>query len=102
MFFNEGRFDDAYVRVEHAKSHTSNSTYNLGRAMGLQAKFWYQQHKLEEAKSEVLGAIDLFEKLGAAWDAEITRELLQQIEQAMKDGELLDVVLPRVRINFPF
>jgi len=32
LFHNEGRFDDAQAHVEHAKSYTANSAYNLSYA----------------------------------------------------------------------
>jgi len=81
LFFKEGRFDDAHASVERAKSHCINNPYNLGRAIELQARFWYGQGKFEEAKSEALGAADVFERLGAAKDLEDCRALLRDIEE---------------------
>ena len=81
LFFKEGRFDDAHASVERAKSHCINDPYSLGRAMELQARFWYGQGKFEEAKSEALGAADVFERLGAAKDLEDCRALLRDIEE---------------------
>jgi tetratricopeptide (TPR) repeat protein len=66
LFLDEGRFDDAHAHVERAKSHAVNNAYYLGRAMELQARVWYKQHRLEEARSEALRAADVYEKLGAA------------------------------------
>ena len=43
--------------------------------------FRSQQHMFEEATSEALRALDMFEKLGATNDAEDTRELLEQIDR---------------------
>jgi len=88
LFRNEGRFDDAQAHVEHAKSHAVDSAYNLGRAMELQARVWYRQSKLEEARSEALRAADVYEKLGAAKDVEDCRKLLRDIEKEL-DFELL-------------
>jgi hypothetical protein len=34
--------------------------------MELQAQIWYKQDRLEEARSEALRAIDIYQKLGAA------------------------------------
>jgi len=48
--------------------------------MELQARVWYNQHRLEEARSEVLRAADVFEKLGAAKDLEGCRKLLQIVQ----------------------
>jgi len=80
---DEGRFDDAQAHVEQAKLHATNSnnTYSEARAMKLQAKVWHRQRRLEEAKSEALGAIDMLEKLGATYQVRLVRELLQQIDR---------------------
>ena len=64
LFRNGGRFDDAHNHIEHAKSHTAGNTYYLGCAMELQARVWYNQHRLEEAKSDALRATDVYEKIG--------------------------------------
>jgi tetratricopeptide (TPR) repeat protein len=74
--FDQGRFDDAHAHIERAKSHAVNAYY-LGRAMKLQADLWYNQHRLEEAKSEALRAVEVFEKLGAAKDVDDCREILR-------------------------
>jgi tetratricopeptide (TPR) repeat protein len=83
LFCNEGRFDDVQAHIERAKSHTVNSTYNLGYAMELQASVLYQQHRLEEARTEALRAVDIYAKLGAARDMENCRKLLQKIENEL-------------------
>jgi len=102
---DEGNFDDAHAHVEQAKLHAidSNDTYILARVMHLQAEFWHRQHRFEEAKCEALDAVDLFEKLGAADDAELVGELLQQIDldacESDDNGELLTAVLPVVFVD---
>jgi len=83
LFYSEGRFDDANTHIEHAKSHTVNSAYNLGRAMETQAGVWYMQCRLEEARSEALRALDIFEKLGVAKNVERCRMLLQDIQEEL-------------------
>jgi len=105
----EGRFDKATVYLERAKPHTTNSTYNLGRATELQAKVWYRQHRLKEARSEALAATDIFEKLGAVDDLESCRGLLRSIEEEMNDpvalyfdGELLETSPLPTPINSPW
>jgi hypothetical protein len=61
------RFDDAHAHIEQAKSHTVNNTYSWVARSLLQAQVWYrQQDRLEDAKSEALRALEIFEKLGAA------------------------------------
>ena len=77
LFTREGKFEDAQVHVEHARVHAVNDPYLLAYAMDLQARVWYGQGRFEEARSEALRALDAFEKLGAAHNAEITRQLLQ-------------------------
>jgi len=77
--------------------------------MELQAYFWYQQDKLEQAKSEALRAVDIYEKLGAAQDVEGCRQLLQRIDEELNSsvasdesddyGKLLETVLFVVSIN---
>jgi len=83
LFFDQDKFDDAHVHIERVKSHAANNTYHLGRTMHLQANIWYRQDRLEQAKSEGLRAADVFEKLGAARDLEVCRELLQWIDDKM-------------------
>jgi len=107
LFFGEGRLNDAHTHIENAKSHTTSGTYNLGRAMALQAEFWYSQGVFEKARSGASHAVDVFEKLGAAQDLERCRELLRRIDKQLNtsvvsdelnvDGESLKTPpLPRV------
>jgi tetratricopeptide (TPR) repeat protein len=83
LFFCKGRFSDAHAHIECAKSHTVNDIYFLGHAMELQAGFWFEQGRLEEARSEALDAANIYEKLGATRDMEECRKLLQKIEVRM-------------------
>jgi len=85
VFLKDGRFDDAHAHVEHAKSHAVNDTYLLARASELQAWFWKDQHRFEGAKSEALRALDMYEKLGAANDAEDVRQLLGKIDDELEE-----------------
>ena len=87
LSFGKSRFEDARAHAERAKSHAIDSSdlYLLGRAMELQAKSWYRQRKLEEAKSVVLGATDLYEKIGATGGVEDCRAILRDIEEAMNE-----------------
>ena len=100
LFLGEGEFDDANTYIERAKAHSIDNMYQLGRAMGIQARVWYRQGRLEDATSEASCALEVYEKLGSAKDARHCRALLQEIEQAMKSrstsansdysGELLE------------
>ena len=102
---DEGRFNDAHAHVEQAKLHAinGNDKYVLARAMELQAWFWRTQHRFGEAKSEALGAVEIFGKLEAADDVERVRWLLQQIDldacESDDDGELLTTVPPIVFVD---
>ena len=83
LFLDEGQFDNAHSHIERAKSYAVNSTYLLGRAIHLQALVWYRQHRFEDAKSEALQALEVYERFGAAVDAEACRCLLQELEKGM-------------------
>jgi tetratricopeptide (TPR) repeat protein len=85
LFFDEGRFGDAHAHIECARLHVVNDPYCLGCAMHLQAWLYYSQCRLEEAKSEALCTVNVFEKLGASRDVERCRELLQWIEEDMNN-----------------
>jgi len=85
LFYDEARFDDTNAHLERAKSYTGNSAYNLGCVMEMQAEVWYNQDRLEEARSEALRATDVYEKLGAVRDVGDCRKLLQLIEKKMGD-----------------
>ena len=98
LSFDHGRLDDAHAHVEQAKLHATNAndTYALASATRLQAWLWHRQHRFGEAKSEAWRAMEMFEKLGAADDAERVRRLLQQIDldacESDDDGELLTTI----------
>ena len=83
LFSKQGRFGDSHVHIGHAKLHMANHAYNSGRVMDLEAKILHAEHKLDEAKSEVLRAIDVFEVLGAGKDLELCRNRLRKIEREM-------------------
>ena len=83
--FHDGRkFDDAQSHIEQAKSHAIEDAYNLGRAMDVQAEIWYRQGRLDEAKAEILRALETFEKLGATSELPGSRSILRKIERAIK------------------
>ena len=82
LFCNDSAFDDSDSHIKQAKSHAVGREYDLSRAAELHAKIWYRQGKLKEARSEVLHAEEIYEKLGSATDVQDCRDLLQEIEQA--------------------
>jgi tetratricopeptide (TPR) repeat protein len=83
LFRDEKELDEANAHITQAKSHAFDDTYKLGYAMQLQASIWYRQHRLEDAKSEALRALGVYEKVGAG-DMGGCRELLQVIGQAIE------------------
>ena len=86
LFLDEDRFDDGYVHIDRAESHIvgDSSPYHLGRVVNLRAEALYRQRRLEEAKSEALRALEMFEKLGATGDLDFCRDFLQEIEGSTK------------------
>ena len=83
LFLDERMLVDAQVHVEHAKSYAVNNTYRLGLTTEKQAKLWYIQGRLEESEAEVLRAIDMFEKVGAARELKRCEGHLWRIEEEM-------------------
>jgi tetratricopeptide (TPR) repeat protein len=100
LFSDEDEFDDAHVHIEHAKSHTADGTYSLGRAMELEARIWYRQRRLEEARSGAQRALETYERLGAENDVEECRVLLRDIESGF-DGKLSGMMLLCTPVNSP-
>ena len=90
-FSEQGKFKDAQTRLEHAKSHAVNRTYLLAQAMYQQAWLWDLQGRFRDANSEASRALKVFKKLGAANDADATRQLLRQIYP--DDCKLLETIL---------
>ena len=80
LFCDEGAFDDAHVRAEQARPHAGEDKYRLGRLTELRAHIWFRQRKLKEARSEVLRAKGIYEKLGLATNVQECRYLLQEID----------------------
>jgi hypothetical protein len=70
--------------VKQAKEYALDDKYYLGRSMEAHARIWYRQGRHEEAVSEVMCAIEIFGKLGAAVDLERCRDLIRDVEQSMK------------------
>ena len=81
LFRDEEKFDEAHAQIEQAKLHVVNDAYRLGCAVDLQAGVCYWQGRLEDAASEALRALEIFDKLGALTDADHCRTLLRDIKQ---------------------
>ena len=111
LFLDEGRFDDAQAHADRAKPHAVDDAHKLGWAMYLQAKVWYKQRRLEEARAEALRAADILERLGAAMALEECIKFLQHIEgklnrpvasgQSGSDCKLPQILRFPTPINFP-
>jgi len=84
LSFEQGRLDDAQAHIERSKLHAVDNPHTLGCAMANQASFLRGQHRLEEARSEALRAVDLFERIGSTNWVGICREFLLDIEEEMK------------------
>ncbi|KAF9785133.1 hypothetical protein BJ322DRAFT_1192976 [Thelephora terrestris] len=83
LFHTRKDFDSANLHAQRAKSHTVDHVHHLGRAMEMQARIWCRQRRLEDARSEALAALGIYEKLGVAQDAGRCDNLLRRIERAM-------------------
>ena len=112
LFGDEDKFDDAHLHLEQARQYAMGNQYFLGRVMEAQAEMWYSQGRYEAGAAEVLRAIEIYEKLGAARDLEGCRDLLRNIERAFKElpapgesdsgGEFSEINLLPTPANFPF
>jgi tetratricopeptide (TPR) repeat protein len=109
LFLREDRLDDGHAHVERAMLCTVNNAFNLGTAMVLRAMLWQSQHRLEEARSNVLRAADVFEKLGAPRAKEVCEGILQKLQEDLSNPvasgeirEFLQIMPLSTRIDFPF
>ena len=84
LYFDEDGLDGAHVHIKRAKSHAVDNSYNLGRAMEVQAQIWYRQRRFRDATSEALRAKKIYEQLGAMNDAKSCRALLRNITKVMR------------------
>ena len=88
VLLGEGRLNDANAQVEQIKLGAADNLYFLGRAMGVQSSIWYRQGRFEDAKSEVLRALEIFENLGSAEDVEWHKNMLLRIEAATESRSI--------------
>ena len=86
LFLAEYKFNGAQTHVERAKAHAVGDGYSLGCAAEAQAVVWYRQGRLEDARSEILRANEVYEKLESAERLRDNREALQMIEEVMVSG----------------
>ena len=91
LSLGQGRFDDANAYIGQAKKYTAGSDYDLGRMMETQAVILCRQGKLDDANSEALGALKIFESLRASNGMTSCKNLLQEIERA-RAGEFPQIL----------
>ena len=89
LFYDENDLDNANVHIARAKPYAADDAYALGCAMKMQAQIWCRQCRLEDARLEVLHALEVYKKLGAVQGVGECRELLLQIEQEMESQHVL-------------
>ena len=104
LLLEEDRFDDAQVYVEDLKLHAVNDPLRLGIAMLVQVEIWRHKGKLEEARFELLQAIDLYEEIGVSADYVGGLKVdLQEVEEAIKEkrkiGEFFGAVQRLLPVN---
>ena len=108
VFRDQGEFNEASTHIEQARSYAVHDKLQLGRATEMQAIVWYQQLRLEEAKSEALHALEILEKLGVAEDARGCQDLLRNIDRGITGqstssrGEHLETIPHPTFVNFCF
>ena len=90
VLLDQDKLNDADAHVKQLRLRAADNLDRLGRATEMQARIWYQQHRLEDAKSEALRALEIYENLGATTNAEGCRAMLQRIESA-KESHLTGV-----------
>ena len=105
LFLSDCEFDGATAHLEQAKPHVVNNPHSYGLTMLVQVLVWLHQRRFEDARSEALGALEIFEKLGVGRDVERCRRMLQIIDEAETQirsfGELLSVILCSASVNIP-
>ena len=104
LFIKEDKFDDAHAHLEQAKLHTVNSAYHQGQIALMQVTTYYNQYRLEDAMSEVLRALRIFEELGIQNHINDCRDLLEEIKGVTKSCDtsaLAASFLERLRILCP-
>jgi tetratricopeptide (TPR) repeat protein len=80
VFCRQGRFNDANAHIGQLKLDAGNNLFDSGNAMEVQARIWYGQRRLEDAKSEALCVLEILQGVGAAVGVKCCRYLLQIID----------------------
>ena len=80
LFVRERNFEAINAHLEGAKLHAVNNAGNVAHTVALQGIIFFLQGRYEEAKPEVLRAVEAFEKIGATLDAGTYRRLYDTME----------------------
>ena len=86
MLFLERKFDNGQARLECAKSYAVNDAHCRAHVLEAQAWVWSGQGRFEEAKSEALRALGMFEQLGASVSAERMGQVLGWINRDAQEA----------------
>ena len=82
LYLEEGKLNDAQAHIKRAKSYAGSDMFFLGYGAYVGARILSAQNKPEEAKSEALRAISIFENLGDTDDGvKEIRQLIEEIEE---------------------
>ena len=91
LLLKEGRLDDALVHLERLKSDAVYNLLSLGLAAVVQVCAWRREGRFEEAESEVLRVIGVYEKAGAPADfLEFSKRYLREVEEKMNNPAASD------------
>ena len=87
LYFWEDKLIDAHAHIEQAKSYAGNDMILLGSAFYYGALILSAQTGLEEAKSEALHALAIFEKFGTTDPVEETMQVLKEIDKKIQERD---------------
>ena len=94
LFIEEDKLDDAHAHLEQAKSHAVNNAHHRGCAAFLLAEVYHKQCRLEDAMSEALYALGIFEEFRILGYIEDCRDRLEEIREAMENRDTSPVSSP--------
>ena len=77
LYIEQDKLNDAQTHIEHVKSLAQDDMLKLGSAVYYGARVLHKRKRFEEAKSEALHALAIFEELGATDLAERVRLFLE-------------------------
>ena len=81
-FFDQAEFDDAHTHINQGEKYVIDDPFLHSRTTEMRAWIWYRQRRFEDAISEALRVLEVYEKVGAVMDMERVGDLLEYIEEA--------------------